>query len=153
MELTALDRLDIVELQSLYAWAIDNKEGDLFAVMFTVDVDARYPGLARLRGLDSFTRWMNAFHADFDATQHLVSNPSVALDGDDVVLRTYIQARLMRRDSPDGDHCTGGGYYLDRVVRTAAGWRIRSRHVFGRWQEGNVGLIRYGLAAVDKAGL
>lgn len=150
IELTALDRLEIIELQSIYAWAIDNKEGDLFAKAFTADLDARYPGLARLRGLDTFTTWMNVFHSVFDATQHLISNHSLDIDGDVVTLRSYIQARLVRKDCPDGDNCTGGGYYLDQVVRTDAGWRIRSRQVVGMWQDGNPGVIAHGLAAVKK---
>ena len=41
-ELTVLDRLEIIELQSIYAWGIDGKDGSLFAHAFTEDIETDY---------------------------------------------------------------------------------------------------------------
>jgi hypothetical protein len=148
IELTALDRLDIIELQSIYAWGIDMKEGSKFALAFAEDIETDYGHLGRMKGLDFFTRWMDTFHAPFDATQHLISNHWLTVEGDEVVYRSYVIANMVCKGAPGGDHMGGGGWYQDRVVRTDAGWRIRSRDVKNIWRTGNVGILEIGKQAV-----
>jgi hypothetical protein len=148
MHLSALDRLEILELQSLYAYGIDHKDGAAFARAFAPDVDADYPGLVHLRGLEDFTRWMDAFHAVFTATQHLISNCWIDVRGDEVILHSEVSVALLREGHPGGDLLRSGAYYVDRIVRTPAGWRIGSRRVGSHWQAGNLGVIEAGMAAV-----
>jgi hypothetical protein len=148
IELTALDRLEIIELQSIYAWGIDMKDGSLFARAFTDDVEAEYPLFGRLKGLDFFTKWQTDFNAVFEATQHLISNHRLEVDGDEVVYRSYVIATMFCPGTPGGDQLTGGGHYVDRVVRTDAGWRIRSRDVVNFWRTGNMALFDVGSRAV-----
>jgi hypothetical protein len=149
IELTALDRLEIIELQSIYAWGIDGRDGASFALAFSDDVEAQYTKLGTMRGLEFFTNWMNAFHAPFDATQHLISNHWLRVDGDEVVMRSYVIAHILKRGCPGGDIFNGGGYYTDRVVRTDAGWRIRARAVVNFWRGGNPDVIALGREAVS----
>jgi hypothetical protein len=148
LSLTALDRLEIIELQSIYAWGIDKKDGSVFRLAFSDDIETDYGHLGRMRGLDFFTRWMDAFHAPFDATQHLIANFWVLPDGDEVLLRSYVIATLVCRGTPGGDELRGGGHYVDRVVRTDAGWRIRSRQVTNFWRDGNLEIFEAGKRAV-----
>jgi hypothetical protein len=72
--LTALGRLEIYELQSIYAWAIDSHAPHEFARVFTSDVEANYVGYIKLTGLDNLARWMQTFHASYDGVQHIISN-------------------------------------------------------------------------------
>jgi hypothetical protein len=146
--LTALDRLEIIELQSIYAWGIDGRDGSAFSLAFTDDIETEYGYVGRHRGLEFFTRWMDAFHAPFDATQHLISNHALTVDGEDVVYRSYVVANIALKGAPGGDHLSGGGYYTDRVARTGAGWRIRARTVKNLWRTGNVGILDVGKEAV-----
>ena len=46
MELSALDRLEIIELQSIYAWGIDGRDSSVFARAFS-DVGGRRAPIAR----------------------------------------------------------------------------------------------------------
>jgi SnoaL-like protein len=148
MSLSALDRLEIVELQSIYAWGIDLKDGSVFAQAFHEDIETDYGHLGTMKGLEFFRRWMDAFHAPFDSTQHLISNHWLTPDGDEVVYRSYVIATLTCKGTPGGDSITGGGRYVDRVVRTDAGWRIRTREVQNMWRNGNMGIFDVGRAAV-----
>jgi hypothetical protein len=153
IELTALDRLEIIELQSAYAWAIDGRASEDFARVFTPDVDANYSEFVRLSGVDSVARWMEAFHAPFDSSQHLISNHWLEVDGDEVVYRSYVQVRLMLRGHPGGDLLSSGAYYLDRVTRADSGWRISSREVRNMWRAGNLELIELGRKAAGDSEL
>lgn len=145
--LGALDRLEIMELQSAYAWAIDGRATDEFTRVFTADVDANYVEFVRFGDVGTLARWMEAFHAPFDSTQHLISNHALWVDGTGVVHRSYVQVRLMLRGHPGGDLLTSGAYYLDRVTRTDRGWRISAREVRNMWRGGNRQLIEIGRAA------
>ena len=148
MELTALDRLELMELQSIYAWAIDGKAGEQLALAFAEDLEAQYTNLGRMRGLGFFIRWMDAFHQPFDATQHLISNFRFAVDGDEVVMR-IVRDRAPGQEGPPGrGHLQRRRLHVDRAVRTDAGWRIRSRDVVNFWRGGNPTVIELGKEAL-----
>jgi hypothetical protein len=146
--LSALDRLEIIELQSIYAWAIDGNAPEEFAQVFTADVDANYAEFVQLRGLPSVTRWLEAFHAPLDASQHIIANHHLSVGPTSVIMRSYVNVRLVRKGHPGGDLLSSGGRYLDQVVRTDAGWRISAREVRNMWRTGNHGIIDLGRDAV-----
>ena len=147
MELTPQDRLDIIELQSFYAYGIDHKESHLISKAFTDDIELEYPLFGKLKGLEFLTRWLEVFHSPFDSTQHFIGNHLLEVDGDEVRYRSYVIANMHLDGAPGGDHMSGGGWYDDRVVRTDAGWRIRDRNVTNWWRTGNVGLLEIGREA------
>ena len=149
MELSALDRLEIIELQSIYAWGIDGKDSSVFPQAFADDIETDYGDVGHQKGLDFFCRWMHTFHAPFDATQHLISNHALTVEGDEVLYRSYVIANMVCKGTPGGEHLSGGAYYVDRVVRRDAGWRIRARTVQGLWHAGNVGILDVGKRAVE----
>ena len=151
--LSALDRLEIMELQSLYGWAIDGRATEDFTRVFTPDADANYVEFVRLRGAERLGRWMEAFHAPFDSTQHLISNHWIGADDAGLVYRSYAQVRLMLRGHPGGELLNTGAYYIDRVVRTDSGWRTAAREVRNMWRGGNLELIVLGRRAVADRGL
>jgi hypothetical protein len=150
MQLTAVDRLEIFELQVRYAEAIDGRNGALLDTVFTDDIDADYGMLGRLQGLQFVIRWMDMFHLPFDATQHTVSNHRVAVDGDEVDYRSYAVATLVCKGTPGGDYVQGGAHYLDRVVHTGAGWRIRAREIGASWGSGNPKILEVGMQSVAR---
>ena len=81
-----------------------------------------------------------------EATQHLMSNPMVDLDGDRARCRMYVQA-VHVLPNPGGDaEFTIGGYYDDRLVRTAderrGGWRIEAVKLTVWWRRGNPDIMR-----------
>jgi hypothetical protein len=136
-----------MELQSAYAWAIDGHATDDFARVFSADVDANYVEFVRFRDLTTLARWMEAFHAPFDSSQHLISNHMFQVAGAEVIYRSYVQVRLTLREHL----LTSGAYYLDRVTRTDGSWRISAREVQNMWRTGNRRLIEIGRKAVAEA--
>jgi hypothetical protein len=61
-------------------------------------------------------------------TLHYIGNTTLELRGDEARARTYV-LNPMGFPKPDGSlHIfTVGAYYVDRLARSAAGWRIAER--------------------------
>ncbi len=146
--LTAADRLEIIELQSIYAWAIDQRQFDLLRQAFTADAVVRYPLVEPIVGVEALARYVEAFHAPHDGTQHLIANPWVIADGDGAIFRSYVTSTMLMTGCPGGEIARGGGYYVDRVVRTDDGWRVADRTVENIWRSGNMDVIAKGRDAV-----
>jgi ketosteroid isomerase-like protein len=142
--LTAQDRLDIIELQSIFAWAVDRRDADVLAQAFTEDFEATYPGGAVMRGRDAFGRFLIGFHAIHDATQHHVANHWLVPQDDSVIMRSEVVVTVRWDGCPGGDVFRGGARYVDRVVRTDAGWRIAARTAERIWQTGNPEILEAG---------
>jgi hypothetical protein len=145
-ELTALDRLEIMELQSIYAWGVDGKDSSVFRFAFTEDFVGKM-SWGEVNGLDFWMRFVDLFHSPFDATQHHIANHWLRLDGDEVDYRSYKLTHLVAKGCPGGDFHLSGGYVLDRVVRTDDGWRIQSRDQRTFFVIGNPKVVELGLEA------
>jgi 3-phenylpropionate/cinnamic acid dioxygenase small subunit len=117
---------DIAEVLVRYATGIDRRDWVLFRGCFTDDVLAEYDGVETWRSADAITEWMRANHAPMGHTMHRLSNMAIDVDGDAATARTYIDAVLMAADGETG--LNARGFYDDRLVRTADGWRIAYRH-------------------------
>lgn len=121
------DREDIIELINLYGFAVDTQRWDLFDRIFTADCDADYGATSRWTDRERFKADFGVFHALFDATQHVMTNHLVKLDGDRAAAHTYGSWRLIRHAAGDPPVWDGTGYYDDQLVRTREGWRIAKR--------------------------
>lgn len=144
IELTAVDRLEIIELQSIYACALDGREPELFARAFTEDVEVSYPAGVTLRGRDAFARFVLSFHEAHDATQHLIANHWLQPQDEAVTMRSYVILSILWSGAEGGDVFQGGASYVDRVVRTDDGWRIASRVARNIWKTGNQQILEAG---------
>ena len=151
IELTSQDRLDIIELQSIFAWALDTKDPELFSRAFTEDLEAQYPGGAN-PGRRAFAQFTLAVHESHDATQHFIANHRLIPEDDAVIMRSYVILSVLWTGCPGGDLFQGGAYYVDRVVRTDDGWRIAARSAHRVWQNGNMEILLAGRREAD-AGL
>ncbi|MDE2301746.1 MAG: nuclear transport factor 2 family protein [Sphingomonadales bacterium] len=120
-------RQDIIDLVNLYGIAMDSQRWELFEAIFTDYVDADYGPGSHWRGLADFRRDFAAFHAPFDATQHMMTTHVVRLHGEQAHCLTYGSWRLVRHAAQGGPLWDGTGWYDDELVLTHAGWRIRKR--------------------------
>jgi 3-phenylpropionate/cinnamic acid dioxygenase small subunit len=122
------DREAVRDLLCAYARAVDGK--DLAAVAACFTADCAYEGtLGRGTIADALASLERAF-ARYDRTMHCLSTQQVEVDGDAARAETYCVAYHVR---PDGAHLTTGVRYLDELVRTHTGWRIRRRRVRIEW--------------------
>ncbi|HTZ69147.1 MAG TPA: nuclear transport factor 2 family protein [Acetobacteraceae bacterium] len=128
---------NIIQLINLYGLAMDTQRWDLFDRIFTADVEADYGRTAHWHDLATFKADFAAFHAPLDATQHVMSNHLVHVDGDTAQAFTYGSWRLLRKAVDGNPLWDGTGWYDDALVRGAAGWRIRHRICRIVWWTGN----------------
>jgi 3-phenylpropionate/cinnamic acid dioxygenase small subunit len=117
------DRLEITDLLTRYARAVDRKDWNLYRTVFTADthIDYTSAGGAAL-GLEEMCAWMDEALAQFPATQHLISNVHVEIDGDAATVEAMFHNPMKM---PDGSAWVTGGWYHHDLVRTADGWRSR----------------------------
>ena len=137
------DRLDVIDLLNRYGVAIDARDWDLFRTVFHVDCVADYGAHGRWDDLKSFVDLFEVVHERWPATQHVITNHQVVLDGDTATARSYINATLVSPGAEGGDTVAIRGYYDDELERTPEGWRIRHRRFHPFWYEGNLALCGY----------
>ena len=113
------DRVELHELAARYGDLIDARDWPGLATVFTDDAvfDLSDAGVGPLRGLDAIRSHMDS--TDGHPLAHLIVNVRV-VDGDPVRLHSRVLGILPGRR-------VGSGSYVDEVVRTPAGWRIRHR--------------------------
>lgn len=131
------DREDIIQLINLYGLAVDTRNWALFDDIFTQDIEADFGPGVHWTALDRFKADFAAFHAPFDATQHVMTNHLVRVSGDQAAALTYGAWRLVRRAAGDNPLWDGTGWYDDALTRTGAGWRITRRRCRVVWFTGN----------------
>jgi 3-phenylpropionate/cinnamic acid dioxygenase small subunit len=122
------DRIEIDDLLTRYATALDSKDWDLFSTCFTPDAAIDYTAAGGIKGtLPEVRAWLAQVMPRFQMTQHLVTNRSVQVDGDTATCRSCL-FNPMGAQADDGMVLFfEGGYYRDRLCRTPDGWRIIER--------------------------
>jgi 3-phenylpropionate/cinnamic acid dioxygenase small subunit len=120
------DRDDIADVLIRYATGVDAKNWPLFRTCFTDDVHADYGDIGVWDGVDAIATWMEATHGTMPATNHMITNIAVELNGATAHATSYVHAVLAI--TPDSSQFVDAvGSYHDTLVRTADGWRIRER--------------------------
>jgi 3-phenylpropionate/cinnamic acid dioxygenase small subunit len=120
------DREQITDVLVRYATGIDTRNWALFRTCFTRDVRADYGAIGAWSGVDAITEYMAATHENMAATNHMISNVAIELDGDVASVAAYVHAVLVITREPQR-WVDAVGHYVDRFVRTADGWRIAER--------------------------
>ena len=126
------DREAIRALVQGYAVAVDRKDWARVRACFTADAVCDY---AWFRGdLDTVLAHIERGLAQFQTTMHLLGNHLAEIAGDTATAETYAVCHH-RLQAPNGlaDRIVGMRY-LDGLVRTPDGWRVRRRDVVVDWQ-------------------
>lgn len=133
-----LDRTEITDLLNRYATALDDRDWKRLATCFTPDAVALYgPVLGRHEGFDAIEKLCRGALEPLDSSHHMITNVEVEIEGDKARTRCYLHAQHTKAGTEGGDNFVIGGAYLDELLRTADGWRIRQRELRMIWQEGN----------------
>ena len=120
---TLADRIEINDLLTRYAHAVDSKDWAIYRTVFTPDAHIDYESAGGIKGdLDEVTNWLDRTMAGFPMTQHLVANIDVKLDGDSAKVRAMFYNPM---GLPNGKNFFCGGWYNHDLVRTPEGWRSR----------------------------
>jgi 3-phenylpropionate/cinnamic acid dioxygenase small subunit len=123
------DRIEIDDLLTRYATAVDSKDWELYTTCFTPDAFIDYTAAGGIKGrLPEVKKWLGEALSVFPMTQHVVANRVIVVDGDSATSRSYF-FNPMGFPADDGGLRLffEGGYYNDKLVRTEEGWRIAER--------------------------
>ena len=123
------DRLEINNLLIDYCSAVDAQDFDQFDHFFTPDALIDYSALGGARGpVHAIKDYLKRVMPMFPATQHMIANSRVWIDGDTAHARTMCH-NPMEIPLPEGGTQIAyyGLWYVDRLVRTPQGWRIAER--------------------------
>ena len=142
---THADHLAVCDVLYRFAEGIDLRDFELYRSVFTDEIEVDYsshrPGSAgRMRADDWVERARRRFTA-LDATQHVMSNPRVSVDGNTAICSMYVVAHHHHRHAGRADSYTLGGRYVDLLTRTDGRWRISRLALQVWWSEGNPALV------------
>ncbi|WP_285693512.1 nuclear transport factor 2 family protein [Actinomadura sp. NBRC 104412] len=146
---TVADRLALRDLVESYAAAVDARDADLLASLFTpgalLEVRRNDGTGSRYEGAAALPKLISALEANYQKTFHLVGNHRVTLDGDRAAGDTYCLAHHVFADD-EGVPSTMEMLvrYLDRYIRDDGDWLIDRRTVTYLWTR---------VTPVDAAGL
>jgi 3-phenylpropionate/cinnamic acid dioxygenase small subunit len=123
------DRIQIQDLLTRYALAIDTKDWALLDTCFVDDAEVDYTATGGRKGrYPEVKRWLEKALSLFAVTMHCIGNASVELDGDSARARTYLWNPMgFQKDDGELHWFTVVGHYVDELVRTGEGWRIQKR--------------------------
>lgn len=152
--LVALDHIEIQKVIALYAQGQDSHQrGDndillqwdrVFTSDAMVDYGAAGAPMMHYRDLAVWMRGKNGETgrmSNYSAWQHMLSIPVIDLDGDIAHARTdFMAVHMLKAGMPQSGRFDGCGAFLDTLVRTELGWRIKYRRAelyFGVLLAGN----------------
>lgn len=135
-----LDERAISRVLDQYATGVDTCNWALYRTIFTDEVDIDFsswdPSAKRTMQVDE---WMATVHAvfGFQATQHIITNRSIDVDGDRATCVAYVQAQHFLPNERGENTVTLGGYYTHSLVRSPDGWKICKCKLTITWVTGN----------------
>jgi 3-phenylpropionate/cinnamic acid dioxygenase small subunit len=112
-----------------YAWMVDQRKWELMDTVFAPQATIDYTSTGGRKGPYRPTlEWLDRALKPWPLNLHHITNVSIEIRGDQANSRCYFAAPMARM-KPDGSQevITNAGYYLDNLVRGAAGWRISER--------------------------
>ena len=123
------DRIEIGDLLTRYTRAIDTRDYTLLDTCFLPDAAVDYTSSGGISGKYPEVRaWLEKALAPFSQMVHFIGNSTVELNGDEARSRTYVvNPMTLPLDGGKAHTFTVWAHYVDRLVRTADGWRIAER--------------------------
>lgn len=139
-----LDREAIIDTAIRYTWALDENRWDDLDDVFVADAQTFLMRTEPEVGIDAIKQRIASSLSPLDDSQHIVSNHQVVLAGDTATHRCYLQAQHIYHGVEGSPLFIVAGRYVDDMVRTPDGWRIKRRELIGMWTDGNRQVIRAG---------
>jgi hypothetical protein len=134
------DQQEIADLCVRYTIALDTKDWALLESCFAPSPVFVHPG-GRLEGFPAILDRTKAALTPLTATQHLLGNIVVQVDGDTARSMCYFQAQHVRAGTPAGETYIIAGSYADTLTRAASGWKITERVQTYVWRDGNRAVV------------
>jgi 3-phenylpropionate/cinnamic acid dioxygenase small subunit len=137
-----IERQAISDLLLRYGRALDDRDWEKLRTCFTPDAKAIYgedPGLRD--GYEAIEQTCRSALEPLDSSQHIITNHEIEINGNVAHSRSCMHAQHTKNGISGGDNFTLGGTYIDDLVKTPDGWKIRQKHLVLIWQEGNMAVL------------
>src|SRR5260370_33448021 len=134
------DQQEIADLCVRYTIALDTKDWAQLESCFAPSPVFVHPG-GRLVGFPAILERTKAALTPLTATQHLLGNIVVKVDGDTARSMCYFQAQHVRAGTPGGEMYVIAGRYADALTRATDGWKITERVQTYAWRDGNRAVV------------
>ena len=116
----------------------------LFTEQVTVDYTSLFPGeVQNISSEQLMTQWQSTLPG-FDATQHMITNHQITVNGDEATVIAYVRATHKLGD----EMWVVGGCYVDELVRSDDGWKVKSIQYNALYESGNRALVEQAAANV-----
>lgn len=115
-------REQLKELRAKYCYYVDERNWGPFYDLFVEDPTLDFGGMGVYQGRDGLERFAHEFvEGQLEGSAHMLSNPILAVDGDEATGRWYVQSPLK---FTDGSGAWRQGWYRDEYRRVEDEWHI-----------------------------
>ena len=123
------DRIAINNLLIDYCTAVDSMNFDEFDNLFTDDCFIDYTCFGGPKGgLEEIKNFLKESMPQFPNVQHMIANCRIWLDGNTAKARTICHNPMeIPTDDNKSQVAFFGLWYIDQLVKTNEGWRIKER--------------------------
>lgn len=126
--------MEIRGLMDRYAVACDSLDWVAFRQLFTADCVLDYAEFGGHRGdLETTVAWLSKGLARYAGLHHNMTTHHCELNGSTAKAITYFLAYHTTIEDGEETMMELGGFYKDRLVKQADGWRICERADLGMW--------------------
>ena len=130
---TLLDRMDIVDTSIRYATGVDMRDWEIYRSCFTDELEVDFTGTPETQKADDWVNTARQLVSPYTATQHIITNHNITIEGDEATCIAYLQAQHYRSDDTGVSALTVGGYYTNKLVRSPEGWKISKLKLTITW--------------------
>ena len=146
------DKLGVAETVYRYATGVDRRDWVLYRSLFTdtvtVDFSSFDPGLAsRVLDADDWVAGLVPLFTGLAATQHSMTNPLTAVEGDAAAITMSVQAYHVFDPDDPASWYTIGGYYDDTLERVDGQWLLTGVRLTVTWRAGDPAIMGLARAA------
>lgn len=136
-----LDRLEIIDTVNQVGMSADLRDWQACRNCFADQVDVDYTSLvggqpAAIAADALIEQWRKSL-SGLKATQHMISNHAVTLNGDTATCVSHFRAQHLLPNDKGSPLWMLGGTYHHELVRMEQGWKIRKMKMTATWAEGN----------------
>jgi len=143
--MSADDELAVAETVYRYALGVDTRDWAMYRAQFAdrVHVDfSSYSGRPPADiAADDWVAGVQPLFTGLHATQHMMTNPLVDVDGDTARIRMYVQATHVLDPADPASVFTVGGYYDDDLVRSGDRWIFTGVKLTVLWRTGDQSIM------------
>jgi ketosteroid isomerase-like protein len=127
-----LDRAELTDLVTAYAYSVDTRDWTLHTSIFTADYEINTDGTFRKQTAAQRGAALSKFFTAFEATQHLMVPETFEITGDTAYVTATMHARHFHSNGDPAKNSLLFGQYEFWCRRTAEGWKIARMSMVNR---------------------